>query len=179
MVEENLDSFALSPDWKKVVFCAWTEAGRDIYVVNADGTGRRQLTKGDRDNFSPAFSPDGKKIIYESSVRSEEKHVASDIYIMNADGSGPRALTRTPEDERGARFTPDGSKVVFVARPLSEDDSAEPAVYIMNADGSGRRFLIAGRRLSLGPSMVEGRLLDSYGNWHDVVDDPEATTTGE
>lgn len=179
LVEENLDSFALSPDWKKVVFCAWTEAGRDIYVVNADGTGRRQLTKGDRDNFSPAFSPDGKKIIYESSVRSEEKHVASDIYIMNADGSGPRALTRTPEDERGARFTPDGSKVVFVARPLSEDDSAEPAVYIMNADGSGRRFLIAGRRLSLGPSMVEGRLLDSYGNWHDVVDDPEATTTGE
>jgi hypothetical protein len=49
----------------------------------------------------------------------------------------------------------------------------------MNADGSERRFLVAGDDFSLGPSLVEGRLLDSYGNWHDVVGEPEGTPPGE
>ena len=179
LTKDNAYSHVFSPDGKKLAFFTWTEEGRHIGVINADGTGRRQLTKGDRDNFSPSFSPDGKKIIYVYSVRSEEKHVAADIYIMNADGSGPRALTQTPEHEYGGRFTPDGSKIVFVEGPLTRDDPAEPRIYVMNADGSGRRFLVAGADFSLGPSLVEGRLLDSYGNWHDVVDGPEATPPGE
>lgn len=175
LTKDNAYSHVFSPDGKKLAFFTWTEEGRHIGVINADGTGRRQLTKGDRDNFSPSFSPDGKKIIYGSSVRRERNPVPSDIYIMNADGSGPRALTQTPENEGGGRFTPDGSTIVFVEGPLTRDDPAEPAIYVMNADGSGRRFLVAGDGFSLGPSLVEGRLLDSYGNWHDVVEDLEAT----
>jgi TolB protein len=179
LAKDNPYSHVFSPDGKKLAFFTWTEEGKDIAVINADGTGRRQLTKGDRDSFSPSFSPDGKKIIYESSVRSEEKHVAADIYIMNADGSGPRALTQTPENEGGGRFTPDGSKIVFVEGPLTRDDPAEPRIYVMNADGSSRRFLVAGRKFSLGPSLVEGRLLDSYGNSHDVVEEPETSPRSE
>ncbi len=182
LTEGNAFSFVFSPDGRKVAFHTWIEERRAICVINADGTGRRQLTDGDRDSEGPVFSPDGKKIIYESSVRSETDPVAclnSDIYIMNADGSGRRALTRTPEDEGRARFTPDGSKIVFVAWPLADDDSAETGVYVMNADGSGKRRLADDDDFSLGPSLVEGRLLDSYGNWHDVVDDLEPTPPAE
>jgi TolB protein len=169
--------YALSPDGKKLAFCEWPEEGTQFCVINADGTGWRLLSKGYHD-VDPAFSPDGKKIIYESGVPRGSFEV-SDIYIINADGSERRALTRTPGDERGARFTPDGSKIVFVARPPAEDDDAESGIYVMNANGAGRRRLAAGGDFSLGPSLVEGRLLDSYGNWHDVVEDPEATPAGE
>jgi len=179
LTKDNAYSHVFSPDGKKLAFYTWTEEGRHIGVINADGTGRRQLTKGDRDNYYPAFSPDGKKIVYESSVRHERDRLPSDINVLNADGSEPRALTRTPEDECGARFTPDGSKIAFVARPPAEDDDAEPGIYVMNADGSGRRFLVAGDDFSIGPSLVEGRLLDSYGNWHDVVEEPEASPRNE
>jgi len=176
LTEDGRDR-TFSPDGKKLAFYAWAVEGRVICVINADGTGRRQLTNGDRDE-GPAFSPDGKKIIYESGV-SRRSGAGSDIFIMNADGSERQALTRTPTSEYGARFTPDGSKIVFAAYPLLDDDSAEPGIYVMNADGSGRRFLVDGGGFSLGPSLVGGRLVDSYGNWHDVVDDLEATPPGE
>jgi len=180
LVSGTVHSHALTPDGTKLAFNEWMEEGWLFCVINADGTGRRQLAKSDLDSldcFSPAFSADGKKIVYESSVRRGLFDV-SDIYIINADGSDRRALTRTPVDERLPHFTPDGSKIVFCAWSLSEDDSAESGIYVMNADGSGRRFLVAGYDFSLGPSLIKGRLLDSYGNWHDVVGYPEATPPG-
>jgi len=182
LTEGNAFSFVLSPDGRKVAFHSWIEERRVICVINADGTGRRQLTNGDRDNECPAFSPDGKKIIYESSVRSEVDPVAclySDIYIMNADGSHRRALTRTPEEEGRARFTPDGSKIVFAAWSLPDDYSVRSGIHVMNADGSGRQFLADEDYFSLGPSLVEGRLVDSYGNWHDVLGEPETSPRSE
>jgi Tol biopolymer transport system component len=178
LAEGPVYSYALSPDGKKLAFCEFPDAGWRFCVINADGTGERLLTNGDRHSERPAFSADGKKIIYESSVPRGLFEVL-DIYIINADGSEPRALTRTPVNERRACFTPYGSKIVFVMWAPSVDDYAEPGIYVMNADGSGRRFLVAGHGFSVGPSLVEGRLLDSYGNWHDVVDDPEATPPGE
>jgi Tol biopolymer transport system component len=217
LIGENIVSYTLSPDWEKVVYQIDTVEGTECFVINADGTGRRKLTGGDtygfwpafspdgkeiiyayggviyamnadgtkrpltsggRYNENPVFSPDGKKIIYSSNVRRGLDTV-SDIYIMNADGSEGRALTRTPEDERAARFTPDGSKIVFSALPPAENDDGEPGFYVMNADGSGRRFLATGYYYSLGPSLVEGRLLDSYGNWHAVLGEPETSPRSE
>ena len=65
--------------------------GRDgtdgIYVMNADGSGQRRLTRQLGDG-APAWSPDGRKIAFCSVRRQRE------VYVMNADGSGQRRLTR-------------------------------------------------------------------------------------
>ena len=72
----------------------------DIYVIRADGTGIRRLTRRARTNLAPAWSPDGKRIVF-SSDRAREGW--STIYVMNADGTRQKRLITAPRDH----FSPD------------------------------------------------------------------------
>jgi TolB protein len=97
-----------SPDGHWIAFtreCSASGPGDDpnatrdwsnIFVVRPDGTGLRLLTNaGLRRNFyndSPAWSPDGKRIVF----ASDRGWTRGDIYVMNADGTGQKRLTRLP-----------------------------------------------------------------------------------
>ena len=65
---------------------------RELYAVNADGSGRRNLTRkpvdygGADEGAAPAWSPDGQKIAF-------DRGRGRGIFVMNADGSGQRRLT--------------------------------------------------------------------------------------
>lgn len=72
----------------------------DIYVIRADGTGIRRLTRRARTNSNPAWSPDGKRIVF-ASDRAREGW--STIYVMNADGTRQKRLITAPRDH----FSPD------------------------------------------------------------------------
>src|SRR5437867_1318201 len=63
----------------------------DIYAMNADGSGRKQLTHDPGPQFDPDWSPDGKKIVYRDSRYGINNN--DEIYVMNADGSGKINLT--------------------------------------------------------------------------------------
>ncbi|MCW9713352.1 hypothetical protein LQ318_10575 [Aliifodinibius salicampi] len=69
----------------EIVFVSDSDGDDDIYVMNADGTGRTQLTKDSPLDSNPVFSPDGPKIAFFSYDYDRED---SDIYVVNADGSG-------------------------------------------------------------------------------------------
>ena len=69
--------------------------------MNADGSGQRRLTRAPRDDFDPAWSPDGRKIAFVS-----ERDGNPEIYVMNTDGSGQRNLTRSPADDRLVAWSP-------------------------------------------------------------------------
>ena len=108
---------------------------RDIYVMNADGSGLTQLTTAGEESF-PDWSPDGSKITYESYHPSPSGN--TDIYVMNADGSNKTNLTNTPGEGDGVQelspaWSPDGSKIAFGSVP----DGVHFDIYVMNADGSG------------------------------------------
>jgi Tol biopolymer transport system component len=105
---------------------------QEIYVVNADGSGLRQLTHSARFEFSPAWSPDSQMIAFTRLTRFN-----GGLYVMKADGSGQRRLTYAkgwwPE---GAAWSPDGRMLAFSTRHGDNSD-----LYVINADGSKQRNL--------------------------------------
>jgi Tol biopolymer transport system component len=95
----------------------------DIYVVNGDGSGLRQLTTGAAREFDPSWSPDGRRIAY----RVESGPAAADIYVMNADGSGQRRLV----SGLSPAWSPDGAWIAY------GDDQG--GISVMRPDGSASR----------------------------------------
>lgn len=73
-------------------------------MINADGTGLRQLTKNAASDIEPAFSPDGKKIAFISSRDGGD----NDIFKMRADGSRQAPLTANDDvNDRSPSWQPD------------------------------------------------------------------------
>ncbi len=129
---------AWSPDGRKIAFESGRGGQNGLYVVNADGSGRRMLT---RNGQAPAWSPDGRKIAFFSHLK---------VYVMNANGSGHRNLTPGAK-ARGQAFlawSPDGRKIAF----LGDCGDSCHYVYVMNADGSGLRNLTGFRGLASPPA---------------------------
>jgi TolB protein len=82
-------------------------------------------------NVDPAFSPDGKRVVYISVVEGKEQ-----LFLMDADGKNQKQITREPYDHEDPAWSPDGRKLAFV----SDKDDLE-VIYLMNPDGTGLEAL--------------------------------------
>lgn len=107
---------------------------RDVWSINADGTGLTRLTRSPWPEFDATWSPDGTQIAF----RSERNNGDPEIWLMNADGSGQHRLTRG----LSPAWSPDGSRIAYA----SPGDILCPpgrgprctGISTMNADGSGQ-----------------------------------------
>lgn len=82
----------VSPDGQLISYSRYlTESGTryDIYVMTADGKTVNQITAGPYFEFTAAWSPNGKKIVYPAT----DSQGTSSIYVANADGTNPVKLT--------------------------------------------------------------------------------------
>ena len=113
----------------------------DIFLVNADGSGRRRLTRTRGNDFSPAWSPDGRRIVFRSNRnQTDDLDLNNELYVICADGSRERRLTSTPDlQERSPAFSPDGRWLAFAG----EDRDRALDLYLMRPDGTRRRKLTA------------------------------------
>jgi Tol biopolymer transport system component len=124
----------------------------ELYVMNADGTGARRLTRnaalGPGASVDPVWSPDGRKLVF---VKRVERGGApcrpvgscdNEIYAMNADGTGLRRLTRNAATDGRPVWLPDGGRIGFVRSIRDRNGrSSRDEIYVMNADGSDQRRL--------------------------------------
>jgi Tol biopolymer transport system component len=109
-----------------------TEGNYEVTVVNADGSGRTNLTNDPSDDVEPCWSADGSRIVFTSDRDGIEQ-----IYVMNADGSDQTRLTDIDASDRAPCFSPDGTKIAFV-RYLAQSNSE---IFVMDADGSNQTRL--------------------------------------
>jgi eukaryotic-like serine/threonine-protein kinase len=99
---------AWTPDGK-IVFVRKVGESPDIWIMNADGTDQRQLTKDRYFDDVPQVTPDGRYIVFVSD-RSGLPH----IWRVNIDGTEPIAITSGDTfDDETPRVTPDSKWVVY------------------------------------------------------------------
>jgi Tol biopolymer transport system component len=84
----------------------------EIYVMNADGSNKQQLTDNGAANFAPFFHPNGRQIIFSSNLHEPEGR-NFELYLINVDGTGLERVTYHPDFDGFPMFTPDGSRLVF------------------------------------------------------------------
>ena len=124
-----------SPDGSKMAFVSMRDGGfndpRHIFVMNADGTGGRNLTADTQLmlSWNPSWSPDGSKIVFDS-----RRHIArvahDDIFVITVDGKEWEQLTHGPGANIQPVYSPDGSKLAFV----STRDGGHN-IYLMDTNG--------------------------------------------
>lgn len=120
-----------SPDGEQVAFMDYQDDGYEVYIMNADGTGRTKLTDNTASKNAPTFSPDGEQLAF-----SSNRDGNSEIYVMNADGTGQTRLTNDPAGDIQPSFSPDGERLAFTSYR-----DGDPEIYVMNADGTGQTRL--------------------------------------
>jgi Tol biopolymer transport system component len=134
-----------SPDGRKIAFLRHFPAFEfgcgggphacypgEVYVMNADGSGQKRLTRNRGWDSQTAWSPDGRKLAFVS-YRGRAGAGNDEVYVMNADGSAQRNLTRNAAGDNSPAWSPDGRKIAFLS-----DRDGNPEVYVMNADGTGQ-----------------------------------------
>jgi Tol biopolymer transport system component len=132
---------AWSPDGAKIAFISGEECciddteKADVFVMNADGSGRTQITNDARPKLGVTWSPDGSRLAFGYYTSNFTPRVA----IINADGSG-RLDVATGSNPS---WSPDGMKLAF------EDDKGH--IVVADADGSNLRQVATGREPAWSP----------------------------
>jgi TolB protein len=92
----------------------WRPTSLEIFVMNADGGGLRQVTRLDGASFAPFFTPDGTRIIF-SSNHHNPKGRDFELWLVGVDGTGLERVSWNPSFDGFPMFSPDGSKLVFAS----------------------------------------------------------------
>jgi TolB protein len=128
-----------SPDGKQVVFVRHNitakPAGKQaVFVVNADGSGRRRVTPYSiKAGDGPDWSPDGSQILFRSP--ENENFLNNDIWTIHPDGTGLRQLTHAGPQTKvySASFSPDGTAVTLGMSGVN----GQADVFTIAIDGTG------------------------------------------
>jgi len=109
----------------KIAFVSDRDGNDEIYVMDADGTGRVNLTNNPGDDYNLVWSPDGTRIAFVSFRDGN-----GEIYVMDADGTGRVNLSNHPDNDWTPAWSPDGRYIAFKCSRPNEQ------ICLMNADGT-------------------------------------------
>jgi TolB protein len=124
----------------------------ELFVVNADGSGRRQVTRNNVDDLLPAWSPSRRRIAF---VRTAGRRAA--IWIISATGANPRQLGWGTHPT----WSPSGSRLAF---------ERNGAIFVMTDHGLNVRRIASGHMPAWAP---RGASIAFFRNTQLLVADPD------
>jgi Tol biopolymer transport system component len=120
---------AFSANGKKIAF----ERRGDIWVMRANGSHKKRLTHSAASDYSPSFSPSGRKLVFARFVYRKR----NDLYTIRRDGTHLKRLTHlryVGQTVFGPQFSPNGRSIVFT-------QGVQYRIAIIRSNGSHRRVL--------------------------------------
>jgi dipeptidyl aminopeptidase/acylaminoacyl peptidase len=116
----------ISPDGKTVAYVVATvdlpgnKISSSLWLASTEGDQRRQLTNAPKKDSHPRWSPDGKRILFESNRSGENQ-----LWLINIDGGEARQVTTIATEASNGLWSPDGKWSAFVSAVYPEY-SAKP-----------------------------------------------------
>lgn len=161
---ENLEgTYDISPDGQWVAYETNVEIenSADIYVMRFDGSDVHKLVAHSQNDYNPAWSPDGSKLLFMSDMTSNGHD--RDIFVVNADGSGLFNLSASSNFDVEPVWSPDGTRIAYRSGKFMSDEE------LANLGGSSSQTSIVVKDITTGGTvylpMPEGLGSPSYPQW--------------
>jgi acylaminoacyl-peptidase len=137
---------------------------QQIQVVYTDSKEVKQLTTGDYNAGSPAWSPDGRHIVFASNRNSRwDVEIDSQIWEIPAEGGEPRRITQERGSWSAPVYSPTGDEIAFAGFRIFDDNSASGfhELWSVDSQGNGLRNLLEGHDIEVGNSIINDAKAES------------------
>ena len=129
--------FPTSINGGHIVFTCTRKNINQICLINADGTGYKQLTNGINNAYYPAISPDSSSVVF-----AINKYDNFDLYLLNLDNSKLIQLTDNIGNTLSPEYSPDGKQILFINRVADGLSS----LWLMGSTGESPHLLYGGSK---------------------------------
>ena len=130
------------PFLSRIGFISTRAGGPELWVMDWDGGNPKQLTKHGAIALAPAWSPDGRRMVFTSFLRGTPA-----LFVLTPQEGYLRMLWDRGGVNSSASFSPDGSRVAFAS---SEDGNTD--IYVVEVDGGTPRRLTSARGIDTQPA---------------------------
>lgn len=123
---------AWSPDGGRIAWASGRPGDLDLYVMDADGRGKRPLVRREGNDVEPDWSPDGRRLVFASTF----ERARYDLWTVDGEGGEPSPLPQRPGDQRDPAWSPGGYRIAFTTVDRGNAD-----VWLVSSAGRGARRL--------------------------------------
>ena len=140
-------------NWKtgRIVYTSMQSGDLDLWTMNSDGSGKKQVTKTEGYDGGAVFSRDGKKLVWRANhpatLETQKRYrelladnltspMKMELFVADGDGRNARQITDFGCASFAPTFTPDGKKILFSSNK-HDCDGRRFELYMVNLDGSG------------------------------------------
>jgi Tol biopolymer transport system component len=125
------------PEPLRIAFQSRQEGNNEIYVMNADLTGIKNVSGSTFSDSAPNWILGGKRLAFTSNRDGGSDRGGGQIFTVKPDGTDIMRLTDPPSSSFRPVSSPDGKKIAF----LTNKDNAFRELYIMDTDGKHKKRL--------------------------------------